>query len=70
MKAILDTTMKGCDVDPSLLLVCDGNESTTVNGSTDEHDGDRATPTERSLYTLISESNVEVCWGRYPTIIG
>ena len=57
--------MKGCDVDPSLLLLCDATEvpAQVSSSSTDAHDGGRTTSTERSLYSLISESNVEVCWG-------
>ena len=67
VKAVLDTTMRGSDVDTSLLLTCDndGNQSSlTVGGSNisaDEPDYASTTkPTDKCLYKLICDSNVEV----------
>ena len=64
MKAVLDTTMKGCDVDPSLLLFCDNEGSENiihnVTSSTDEQDGAGRKATGKSLYHLICDSGVEV----------
>ena len=56
LRALLDTTMKGCDVDTSLLFDEDQNEGT------DQHDGNGGGPnnSKKSLYHLISESDVEV----------
>lgn len=67
VKAVLDTTMRGSDVDTSLLLTCDndGDKSSVtvaeINTSVDQTDYPGTTiTTGKSLYELISESNVEV----------
>ena len=69
VKAVLDTTMRGSDVDTSLLLTCDngGDQSSlTVYGSatsadeTDYPSPPKPVATEKSLYELICDSNVEV----------
>ena len=59
--------MRGSDVDTSLLLTCDndGNQSSlTVGGSStsaDETDyASTPKPTDKCLYKLICDSNVEV----------
>ena len=54
MKAVLDTTLWGSDIDPSLLLVHNDNVSS------DEIDSGTAIAEEKLLYNLISDSNVEV----------
>lgn len=54
--------MRGCDVDASLLLTCNedkGSVDDDGDNTTDQTDDDTKTP-NKSLYKLISESDVEV----------
>ena len=58
--------MQGSEVDPSLLLTCNHDESTsfvTEEHSSDQTDSGSSNATEQSsLYRLISDCDVEVCY--------
>lgn len=70
MKSVLDTMVKGCEIDPTLLFDEEmedddkafGNESTSeAPDGQDAADDDTPTSDERkSFFKLISESEVEV----------
>ena len=63
MKAVLDTTVHGPDVNTSLLLKDEGTHSMTV-GSTDQTDSAKSLSSSSKLkyklYKLICNNNVEV----------
>lgn len=55
--------MRGCDVDASLLLTCNedkGSVDDDGGNTTDQTDDDTKKTPNKSLYKLISESDVEV----------
>ena len=76
MKCVLDTMVKGCEIDPSLLFdeqdsgsATDNDEdgAVTSDSTKNEVDGPGGAPIttggtdNKTLYKLISESEVEVC---------
>ena len=64
LSSVLDTMVKGCEVDPTLFFDDKSDEDTndsSTNTSANTTDGANETATEKtSLYRLISESDVEV----------
>ena len=63
VKAVLDTTMHGSDIDASLLLISNYDECREpiiVGDSSDETDSGITKAPKKSLYKLISDSNVDV----------
>ena len=63
VKAVLDTTMHSSDIDASLLLISNYDECKQpiiVGDSSDQTDSGITKAPEKSLYKLISDSNVDV----------
>ena len=64
LSSVLDTMVKGCEVDPTLFFDDESDDDTSdrsTNTSANTTDGANETATEKtSLYRLISESDVEV----------
>ena len=64
LSSVLDTMVKGCEVDPTLFFDDESDDDTnnsSTNTSANTIDGANETATEKmSLYRLISESDVKV----------
>ena len=64
LSSVLDTMVKGCEVDPTLFFDDESDDDTndsSTNTSANTTDCANETATEKpSLYRLISESDVEV----------
>ena len=67
LQAVLDTTMRGNDVDAALVLGYSGEQVGTIStddgsNSTSEEDGSPVKQPSKSLYELITDSDIEVCF--------